>query len=139
MNKEHLFCSYTPEIHGKLEQYLKEHDGRICTPFFHGIEWFYKLRDKAYFIPGFSAIRLMWNIGREDEHFYIDKNYNLIGATSLPAHRGRPGKHAPEDIITEDGPGFEALHIAKTPKQHQDAQQALREYRKRFPLLPFSG
>lgn len=91
---------YTPERDGSLEKYLETHDGFSCFPLFKGIEIYEKLLKEGYLRPDYSVIRLMWNIGREDEHFLVLKNGKLKGL-ALSAHSGRGGIHDYQEILKE--------------------------------------
>ncbi len=78
---------YKLERDGSLEKYLEIHDGITSFPLFKGIEIYQKLFDEGYLVPNVSVIRLMWNIGREDEHFLVLEDGKLEGL-SLSAHSG---------------------------------------------------
>ena len=109
---------YDPKRDGNLEEYLLTHLGYV-GPFnlFKGYEWYKILVEKEYLVPHIGVIRLMWNIGRDDEHFVITEDFRLEGMEA-PAHAGRKGIHDPKDILTDDGPGWEA-HNLNTPKLHE--------------------
>ena len=125
------FYVYSPKIHGSLEKYLQKYNGITTFPLFRGIEWFYVLRDRCYLLPEFSTIRLMWNVGRGDEHFDVDEDYRLVGIGNGSFHAGRPGVHKPEDIIKDAGPCFEAFHLALTPDMKKSARDYLKKYKER--------
>ena len=99
---------YKPERDGSLEDYLKTHDGISCFPLFKGIKIYEKLLKEGYLIPNYSTIRLMWNVGREDEHFLVLEDSKLEGL-SLSAHSGREGIHDYKKILKKIC--FEAQHL----------------------------
>jgi len=103
---------YKSERDGSLEKYLETYDGFSCFPLFRGIEIYNKLLEGGYLIPNYSLIRLMWNIGREDEHFLVLENRKLEGI-SLTAHSGMPGIYEAKEIIKDDGPCFEAQNLRR--------------------------
>lgn len=92
---------YIPNRDGILEEYLKIHDEFSCFPLFKGYEQYELLWDKGYLIPGQSVIRLMWNIMREDEHFWVLSKTKLQGISNVKAHVGRPGIHNAKEILEE--------------------------------------
>ena len=55
---------------------------------FKGIEIYEKLWNEGYLIKEYSIIRLMWNVGRGDEHFLVLDKYELEGI-QCPGHPGR--------------------------------------------------
>jgi hypothetical protein len=127
------YCGYNPERHGPLEEYFKKYDGWSACPLFSGVDLFYQLRDEAWLLPDFSVLRLMWNVGRGDEHFIVVEDYMLMGA-SANFHGGRPGIHDPKEIIgLDDSPYWEIQNIAVRgcPTMVSDAQDALAAWKKR--------
>ena len=58
MNYYDLFKPYSPEIRGDLEKYLKEYDGSNADNLFYGLKYFLIIKDKGYFIPGQTIIRV---------------------------------------------------------------------------------
>lgn len=101
---------YTPDRDGDLKKYLEIYDGLAAFPLFRGFEQYVMLKDKGLFLPDYSVIRLMWNVGRGDEHFLVLEDYRLEGLQT-PAHAGREGIHEPEKIFTADCPCWEAHHL----------------------------
>ncbi len=79
-------------------EYLKIHDGFQVHPLFEGYEQFEFLKSKDLLVPKITSIRLMWNIGRWDEHFSITEDFKLEGIL-LNAHSGRPGISDPKEIL----------------------------------------
>ena len=79
-------------------KYLKIHDGFQVHPLFEGYEQFEFLKSQNLLVPRITTIRLMWNIGRGDEHFDITEDFKLEGIL-LNAHSGRPGIHDPKEIL----------------------------------------
>ena len=45
MSFEDLFKPYSPEIKGDLETYLRKHDGTMADNFFHGLQYFFIIKD----------------------------------------------------------------------------------------------
>jgi len=108
---------YQPEKDGTLEEYLETHDGLSCTPLFKGYEHYQMLWDKGYFDPEIGVVRLMWNVGRDDEHFIVLGKYKIKGCNYLPAHAGRPGIHDPRKLLSEKTcPPWEAQSLNPRPK-----------------------
>ncbi|MFH1506625.1 MAG: hypothetical protein ABIE94_06610 [archaeon] len=101
---------YVPERDGPLQEYLKTHNGRSAFPLFKGYEMYETLRDEGYLAQHYSIVRLMWNIGRDDEHFLVVDDFQLEGMVAA-AHSGRDGVHDPKDILTDDGPPWEAFQL----------------------------
>ena len=64
--------------------------------------------NEGYLRPNHSIIRLMWNFGREDEHYLVLKDGKLKGL-ELPAHSGREGVHDYKKIL--NGVCFEAQYL----------------------------
>ena len=103
---------YTPERDGDLKTYLESRDGRATTCVFKGFKYYKMLWDQGFLEPGISYIRLMWNVGRYDEHFTVKGLHEIEGIDDLPAHAGRSGIHDPEKVL-EEGPLFEAHYLNK--------------------------
>lgn len=133
MPKNTIFSTggcYNPKRDGDLEKYLQTHDGRATFSLFHGIKWFYTLRDSGLFLPDYSVVRLMWNLGRHDEHFWVTEDYKLQGAQAA-AHSGREGVHDPESILIDDNLPWEANNLALTDYMKKSASEFLAAYKKR--------
>jgi hypothetical protein len=93
-----------------LEEYLKIYNGRSAFPLFEGYEPYRMIWDKGLFIPDFSIIRVMWNVGRGDEHYLVSGEFELIGIED-EYHGAKPGKHDPRKILTKKSPAWEAQHL----------------------------
>ena len=106
---------YNPERDGTLTDYFRVHDGITSTALFKGYDDFKLLWNEGYLVPNMSYIRLMWNVGREDEHFRLVSKSALEGIAA-PAHAGRPGVFDPEKILSE-GPAWEAGNLRRRPKK----------------------
>ena len=111
LSEDHFWNNpqYSPERDGTLEQYFETHDGNSASALFKGFNQFTLLREEGWLAPRMTIIRLMWNFGRDDEHFGVTDEYLLQGL-QLPAHSGREGVHHPR-IVLEEGPRFEASHV----------------------------
>lgn len=68
------------------------------------------MKEKGWLQPRISIIRLMWNMGRSDEHFVVTEDHQLAGIHDAPDHAGRPGVHDPQKVLTE-GPNWEVHHL----------------------------
>ena len=101
---------YVPERDGNLDEYLEKHDGFSSVPLFRGIRIYEQLWKEGYLQSDYSYIRLMLNVGREDEHFQVIERGRLRGI-ELQAHSGRKGEFDATEIITQDGPCFEVGNI----------------------------
>ena len=110
------YAWYQPKIDGTLEEYLETHDGFSVFPLFKGYKYYKILWDKGYLEPQISVIRLMWNVGRDDEHFRVLGEYEIEGII-ISAHAGRSGKHDPRKLLSKrDCPPWEATNLNPHPK-----------------------
>jgi hypothetical protein len=133
MSQKFIFSTggcYNPQRDGDLDKYLEVHNGRSCFPLFHGIKWFYTLRDNGLFLPDFSVVRLMWNMGRGDEHFCLTQDYKLEGMQAN-YHSGRPGIHEPEAILTDENPPWEAFNLALSPLRRETGRRLIQEFKEK--------
>ena len=105
---------YNEKRDGKLENYLIKHDGCNSFPLFKGYRHFKMLWNRGYLIPDFSVIRIMWNIGRGDEH-YLVKNEASLEGLEVPVHFGKSGIHKVKNILNNKCPSWEAQHLAVNP------------------------
>ena len=60
-------------------------------------------------------IRLVWGHGRNDEHYGVLGERELIGMDAAPCHGGKEGVHDPRDILTDDVPYWEAQQLNPHP------------------------
>jgi len=82
------------------------------------------LVDEGYILPEFTSIRLMWNTGRDDEHFIVNEQFQLEGCDGLIHHAGRPGIFDPEEFLErKELPPWEAQHLNPYPEKRK--QQSL--------------
>ena len=93
---------YNEERDGPLERYFETHDGFSTFPLFRGPSIYERIWNEGYIIPRFTWLRLMWNLGRDDEHFAILEDGGLEGISHAPAHAGRPGNYEYTDIIFDN-------------------------------------
>lgn len=107
--------AYNKKRDGPLEQYLETHDGISCFPLFHGYRMYQELWNKGYLLPNISVIRLMWNVGKGDEHFLVLEDKRLQGLEAN-MHSGRPGIHDPKKILKSRGPCWEANPLSHNPQ-----------------------
>jgi len=105
---------YKPERDGNLEDYLSMHDGG-SFPLFKGPLWYQRLWEGGHFVPNYSIIRIMWNVGREDEHYTVISKSELKGIEAT-VHGGKPGIFNPKELLLENGPLWEAHHLAIQPE-----------------------
>lgn len=96
-----------------LEDYLDTHDGRAAFPLFRGVDIFHVMREKGWLAPRYTIVRLMWNFGREDEHFFVTEDFQLQGIEAAH-HGGREGIHSPEEILGKSGVGWEIQHLRRS-------------------------
>lgn len=111
---DNLGAAYEPKRDGPLEEYLKIRDGFSCFPLFRGYKQFKMLWDLGYLEPHISVIRLMWNLGRGDEHYGVLGEFELEGIENH-AHGGEVGTHDVRKLLKRKQINFEALHLATTP------------------------
>lgn len=115
-NRNRRSACYHPERDGSLAEYLELHDGWSSMPLFKGYEQYKMLWDLGYLEPHVSSIRLMWNMGREDEHFSVLGLHEIEGCSELRAHAGRAGIHDPKEVLSEENcPEFEAQTWNRKP------------------------
>jgi hypothetical protein len=108
---------YHPERDGTLEDYLKIHNGLSSFPLFSGYSQYKMLWDQGYLEPNSSYIRLMWNLGRYDEHFLVIGEDAIQGISDIPAHAGRPGVYDPRKLFSKKNcPAWEAQCLNRNPK-----------------------
>jgi hypothetical protein len=81
---------------------------------FKGHEYFQKLWEEGYLMPGASIIRVMYNTSRGDEHYLVLGEKELKGL-QIPLHSGMPGTHHPKIILREDTPPWEAQALNPKP------------------------
>lgn len=103
---------YTPERDGTLEEHLKVYNGISAFPLFKGFKQFKMLWEEGWFIPNFSVVRIMWNVGRGDEHYTVISSDELEGIDAS-YHQGKQGRHSAREIFgRKDCPCFEAQHLS---------------------------
>jgi len=105
---------YNPKRDGTLDEYFERFDEQQACPLFKGYAWFEKLRDRGYLMPNVSFIRIMWNVGREDEHYRVTADFKLEDIVGS-AHSGQQGIHDPKKILAR-GPAWEPQHVLSTPE-----------------------
>lgn len=120
MAKKHPFESrgwYNPKIHGSLEKYLEEHNGRTVFPLFKGYKHFKMLWDRGYITPEITFIRIMYNVGRGDEYYLVIDEDTLEGVTA-GFHSGKPGRHNIKQLL-DNSPSWstEDLNPNPTPRK----------------------
>jgi len=95
---------YNPERDGPLNEYFEnmEHG---TFPLFRGIDQYRMLWNLGYIEPNLTGLRMMFNVGRFDEHYLIIDKDTVVGCGKV--HGGLPGKHNIEEILGEDSPPFE--------------------------------
>jgi hypothetical protein len=100
--------NYDPERDGSLGEYLfsKENPSN-GSALFRGEGDFRMLKDRKLLLPGITSVRVMWSFGRDDEHYIVDENFNLLGITSIGAHQGNEGIHTPNKIFKRTVAGKE--------------------------------
>ncbi len=119
-------AAYNPKRDGSLEKYFETHDGLLAFSLFRGFDQFEMLRKEGWLGPRITIIRLMWNVGRGDEHFEVTDNFQLLGLEAQ-AHAGREGVHDPQKVL-EEGPCFE-VHNPLFPHLRQRHEEFLKEIR----------
>ena len=117
---------YKENRDGKLEEYIAErvkHDTFGVFPLFKGYTWYEKLWDLGYLLPDRSYVRLMWNIGRGDEHFVVLSREEIKGLHDVPGHPGREGIHKVRKVLTNKSPVWEAQWL--TPHWGMEAKSRI--------------
>jgi hypothetical protein len=101
---------YQKERDGKLSDFIEERCfGGPASALFKGIEAFNMLEEKNLLKNGHTSIRVMWNVGRGDEHYtVVEQNGEIMleGVTSTKSHDGMAGLHKPEDILERKLDGY---------------------------------
>lgn len=110
---------------GLLENYLNVFDGHNSFPLFRGYDQYKMLWDKGYLISDFSIIRLMWNVGRGDEHFRVIDDKTVEGL-EVPVHFGRPERSDIKKILdAKNAPCFEAQCLSHHPTPGKNSSEDL--------------
>jgi hypothetical protein len=122
---------YSPKRDGPLGKFLAE-IGHGTFPLFQGLKDFEMLQKEGWLAPRMSMIRLMWNVGRDDEHFEVTEDFKLEGIIAN-AHSGKPGIHEPAKIF-ENAPPFEA-HRLWGPAHERMVAERETEARRRYEQL----
>lgn len=107
---------YNPKCDGTLDEYVRrqeEHSGTSCL--FNGVRQFNLLWGEGFILPGRTAIRMMYNVGRGDEHYVVRDRETLVGAVA-GAHSGKPGIFPVRAIIKNGAPPFEARPLRRKPE-----------------------
>ncbi|HLC78692.1 MAG TPA: hypothetical protein VJH92_06210 [Candidatus Nanoarchaeia archaeon] len=108
-------AAYNEKRDGSLEEYFEDHDGISAFPLFYGYGQFKMLWDRGYLMPSVSIIRVMWNVGRGDEHFGV-VDENTLEGISAPMHSGRPGIHDVRKVLDDKKcPAWEAQYLDPKP------------------------
>jgi hypothetical protein len=100
---------YDPKINS-LEEYLKVYDGSRAFPLFKGYAHYKMIWDKGLFIPDWSIIRIMFDRGRGDEHYWVTGEFEITGLEH-EYHGGKPGKHDPRKVLAGECSVWEAQHL----------------------------
>jgi hypothetical protein len=126
---------YQKERDGKLSEYLRERCFSGGTfSLFKGMKDFNMLKNYNLFRIGITSIRVMWNIGRGDEHYMIVENNGEImleGITGTGSHDGNPGLHKPEDILEKRKDGGVKKGETMTFELHYPNLETIKELEKR--------
>lgn len=101
---------YNPERDGDIGRYIFNMKEDCAEPLFRGYGPFKELVRRDYVIPGGSSIRLMWNVGRDDEYFLVNSEGKLEGLVDLSAHAGRKGIFEAEEILDDPETPFWEIH-----------------------------
>ena len=116
MRLPRAITAYRGEKDGPIEDYLLLYDGRSTFPLFRSYEPFKILWDRGYIEPDITIVRLMWNVGRGDEHFQVMGEDTLEGITGLPAHSGRAGKFSARELLgSKNCPVWEVHNLNPNP------------------------
>jgi hypothetical protein len=123
---------YLPERDGALEQYLAAQFRGDVFRLFKGFEHFELLRAQGWFVPGMSAIRVMYNVGRGDEIYSVTESFQLKGIEHSE-HGAPPGIVDPAVLLAK-APPFEA-HSLHGPAYTAMMDRQIEEERKHFETL----
>jgi hypothetical protein len=105
---------------GPLKKYFETHDGLNCFPLFRGFEIYDELWDEGWLCPLQSNVRVMWGLGRGDEHYGVLSKTELEG-TELKYHSGKAGIYFPKEILSQ-GPNWE---VGKAASSHLTREERI--------------
>lgn len=100
---------YNMEKDGNLKKYLETHDEMRAMPLFRGHKYYRMLWDEGYFEPSESRIRVYMK-DETLEHYLVKSGTEIEGIEHI-FWAGKPGIHHPEDILTDEGPPWEAVNL----------------------------
>ncbi len=103
MNYYDLFKPYSPKIRGKLEEYLKEHNGRSGTDnLFLGSKYFFVMKYKRLMIPGVSWVRVDLS-PVPDISYFVNSDYMLEspgrGHPNMSCEGAEKGVYDPRKVL----------------------------------------
>ena len=108
-------AAYDAKRDGSLSEYLKTHDGYMAFPLFYGLQQYHMLWDEGWIVREYSIIRIMWNVGRGDEHYLVIGRDNVKGIEN-DAHGGAKGFFDMGKLLNDrDGICWEAQHLSIIP------------------------
>jgi len=111
---------YDPRYDGSVFYYCRRIIENNAFPLFSVEKHYQLLWNEGLLIPDFSVIRVMWNTGRDDEHFLVVNENTLQGiGNSSGRHSGRPGTHSIDQILHPPGLTFEAHQTTRTYEMSQ--------------------
>ena len=97
---------YDPSRDGTIEEYIAYCRNEMVPKCFKGHKQFQQLVDLGYVTPLITSIRIMYNIGRDDEFYGVVEDFKLEGII-LNAHSGKEGIHDPKELLSNEIPYFE--------------------------------
>ena len=105
---------YDSRRDGDLADYLREHNGSRASNLFKGFKQYRMLWQKGYLEPEVSIIRIMYDVGRGDEH-YLVVGENKLKGIDVPYHPGKSGIHDPRKLLSRGCPAWEAQSLNPHP------------------------
>jgi len=106
---------YDPSRDGTIEEHIKNCRDKNIPINFKGHEQFEQLVNLGYIEPHITAIRIMYNDAKQDEHYGVIDDFQLEGII-LNAHSGKQGIHNPKDLLSVNTPHYEVIMINPFPE-----------------------
>jgi len=102
MGYDDMFKPYSPKIKGNLEEYLIKQWKGSAANLFLGPKYYFILKDKKLFIPGFSYIRVCNNF-IPDVGYIINSEFLLessgYGESNMSLMGAKEGVYAPKKAL----------------------------------------
>lgn len=116
MNYYDLFKPYSPKIRGKLEDYLRGHNGFQVDNLFSGIRYFFVIKNKGLMIPGNTWIRV--NLSPiPDISYFVNSDFMLEsygrGHPNMSCEGAEKGVYDPRVVLRRKTWSISGLDLSK--------------------------